>query len=96
MFISKFWTLLLALIIGVSLAVIQLGRDVVNRERAENTTAILYKEMSKVDVALKLHARKRLDVLLEHVEVGRDDTRRITMTDLGVLPQNWQSELSKM
>jgi hypothetical protein len=64
MFISKFWTLLLALIIGVSLAVILLGRDVVNRERAENTTAILFKEMSKVDVALKLHARKRLDVLL--------------------------------
>ncbi len=64
MFISKFWTLLLALATGMMLAVIFLGKDVVNRERTENATAILYKEMTKVDVALKLHARERLDVLL--------------------------------
>ncbi|MCP4605592.1 MAG: hypothetical protein GY847_34570 [Proteobacteria bacterium] len=64
MFISKFWTLLLALATGVLLAVILLGKDVVNRERTENATAILYKEMTKVDVALKLHARERIDVLL--------------------------------
>jgi hypothetical protein len=64
MFISKFWTLLLALAAGLMLAVILLAQDVINRERRENATAILYKEITKVDVALKLHARKRLDVLL--------------------------------
>ncbi len=64
MFISRFWTALLALAVGGLLAIVILGKDVVNRERVENTTAILYKEMTKVDVALKLHARKRLDVLL--------------------------------
>ncbi len=46
------------------LAVILLGKDVVNRERIGSTTEILYKEMTKTDVALKLHARERLDVLL--------------------------------
>jgi hypothetical protein len=47
------------------LAVIILAKDVINRERVENKTAILYKEIAKVDVAVKLHARARLDVLLQ-------------------------------
>ncbi|MCP4674520.1 MAG: hypothetical protein GY854_03180 [Deltaproteobacteria bacterium] len=64
MFISKFWTLLLALSVGLMLAIILLGKDLVNRERIGSTTEILYKEMTKTDVALKLHARERLDVLL--------------------------------
>lgn len=64
MFVSKFWTLLLALVTGAMLAVIILARDVINRERVENATAILYKEMTKVDISFKLHARNRLDVLL--------------------------------
>ncbi|MDJ0763758.1 MAG: MXAN_5187 family protein [Myxococcota bacterium] len=64
MFVSKFWTLLLALVIAAMLAIIMLGKDVINRERVENATVLLYKEMTKADVALKLHARKRLDALL--------------------------------
>ncbi len=47
------------------LAVIILAKDVINRERTENATAILYKEIAKVDVAIKLHARARLDILLQ-------------------------------
>ncbi len=64
MFVSKFWTMLLAIALGIAVGVIFLARDVVNRERADNAESVLYKEMSKVDVALKLHARSRLDVLL--------------------------------
>ncbi|MFO8071784.1 MAG: MXAN_5187 family protein [Polyangia bacterium] len=64
MFISRFWTLLLALVVGGLLAVVFLAKDVVNRERVENATALLYKELDKVDIALNLHARKRLDVLM--------------------------------
>ena len=58
------------------LAVIILAEDVINRERIENTTAILYKEVSKADVAIKLHARKRLDVLLQ-VAVDPDVRRSL-------------------
>ena len=65
MFISKFWITLVTLIGTTMLAVIILAKDVINRERIENTTAILYKEVAKADVAIKLHARKRLDVLLQ-------------------------------
>lgn len=65
MFISKFWTLLITLVATIMLGVILLARDVINRERVENATAILYKEVTKADVALKLHARKRLDILLK-------------------------------
>ena len=65
MFISKFWTVLITLVAAVMLGVIILARDVINRERVDNATAILYKEVTKADVALKLHARKRLDVLLK-------------------------------
>lgn len=64
MFVSKFWTMLLAIALGIAVGVIFLARDVVNRERVDNSESVLYKEMSKVDVALKLHARSRLDVLL--------------------------------
>ncbi len=64
MFISKFWTLLITLLGVVMLSVIILARDVVNRERVENATAILFKEVSKADVQFKLHARMRLDKLL--------------------------------
>jgi hypothetical protein len=64
MFISRFWTLLLALAVGVLLAIVLLAKDLVNRERAENATALLYKELDKVEIALTLHARKRIDVLL--------------------------------
>jgi hypothetical protein len=65
MFITKFWTLLVTLVGVVMLSVIILSKDVINRERIENTTAILYKEITKADVALKLHARARLDKLLK-------------------------------
>ncbi len=65
MFISKFWTVLITLVATVMLGVIILARDVINRERIDNATAILYKEVTKADVALKLHARKRLDILLK-------------------------------
>lgn len=64
MFLSRIWTLLLALAVGVILAIVMLARDVVNRERTENATALLFKELDKVDIALNLHARQRLDVLL--------------------------------
>lgn len=64
MFVSRFWTLLLALATGAMLTIILLARDVVNRERSENATTVLYKEMTKTELALKLHARKRLDMLL--------------------------------
>ncbi|MBW2277278.1 MAG: hypothetical protein JRF63_07290 [Deltaproteobacteria bacterium] len=64
MFLSRIWTLLLALAAGVVLAVIMLATDVVNRERGENATALLFKELDKVEITLNLHARKRLDVLL--------------------------------
>ena len=64
MFLSRIWTLLLALMGGAVLAVVMLATDVVNRERSENATALLFKELDKVEIALNLHARKRLDVLL--------------------------------
>ncbi len=76
MFISKFWITLVTLIGTAMLAVIILAKDVINRERIENTTAILYKEVTKADVALKLHARKRLDVLLQ-VAVDTDVRRSL-------------------
>ncbi len=65
MFISKFWITLVTLVGTVMLAVIILAKDAINRERIDNTTAILYKEVSKVDVAVRLHARHRLDILLQ-------------------------------
>ena len=64
MFVSRFWTLLLALAVGVLLSVVLLAKDHLNREREESATAILFKELDKTDIALNLHARKRLDVLL--------------------------------
>jgi hypothetical protein len=64
MFLSRFLTLLLALMCGGLLAVVLLARDLVDRERSEAATALLYKELDKIDIALNLHARQRLDVLL--------------------------------
>ncbi len=64
MFVSRFWTLLLALAVGALLSVVLLAKNHINREREENATAILFKELDKTDIALNLHARKRLDVLL--------------------------------
>ncbi|MCK9459764.1 MAG: hypothetical protein M0R80_09015 [Proteobacteria bacterium] len=64
MFASRIWTLLLALLGGALIAIVLLATDLVNRERLENSTALLYKESDKVEIALTLHARKRLDVLL--------------------------------
>ncbi len=79
MFVSRFWTLLLALIAGVLLAVVLLAKDHLNREREENATAILFKELDKTDIALNLHARKRLDVLLA---VAVDADIRKILTDV--------------
>ncbi len=64
MFIIKFWTVLLALCIGIMLSVVLLGRDLVNREREVNAKEILYKELTKVEIALRMNARSRLDALL--------------------------------
>jgi len=64
MFLSRFWTLLLTLTVGALLAIVLLARDLVDRERSEAATALLYKELDKIDIALNLHARQRLDVLL--------------------------------
>ena len=47
MFLSRFWTLLLAIAVALMLAVVMLARDLVNREREENATASVYKEMDK-------------------------------------------------
>ncbi|MCP4195553.1 MAG: hypothetical protein GY762_00235, partial [Proteobacteria bacterium] len=63
MFIIKFWTILLAVCIGIMLSVVLLGKDLVNRERVDNSKEILYKELTKVEIALKLNARSRLDAL---------------------------------
>ena len=79
MFVSRFWTLLLALIAGVLLAVVFLAKDQLNREREENATAILFKELDKTDIALNLQARKRLDVLLA---VAVDSDIRKILTDV--------------
>jgi hypothetical protein len=46
------------------LSVVLLGRDLVNRERGDSAKEILYKELTKVEIALKLNARSRLDALL--------------------------------
>jgi hypothetical protein len=64
MFLSRFWTLLLVLVCGGLLAIVLLARDVVDRERTEAATALLYKELDKIDIAMNLHARQRLDVLM--------------------------------
>ncbi len=79
MFVSRFWTLLLALAAGVLLAVVLLAKDQLNREREENATAILFKELDKTDIALNLQARKRLDVLLA---VAVDSDIRKILTDV--------------
>ncbi len=63
MFIIKFWTILLAVCIGIMLSVVLLGKDLVNRERVDSSKEILYKELTKVEIALKLNARSRLDAL---------------------------------
>ncbi len=81
MFATRFWTLLLALAGGIGLAVILLAKDVVNRERVENASAILYKELSKTDVALKLYARQRLDVLLS-VALDPEVRRTLAMSSV--------------
>ncbi|MBN2343200.1 MAG: hypothetical protein JXX29_04290 [Deltaproteobacteria bacterium] len=64
MFISRFWTLLLVIAAAISVSVLMLAKDLVNREREESATAGLYKELDKLEVAFTLHARKRLDVLV--------------------------------
>ena len=64
MFISRFWTLLLVIAVAMSVSVLMLARDLVNRERQENATGALYKELDKLEIAFTLHARKRLDVLV--------------------------------
>lgn len=85
MFISKFWITLVTLVATVMLAVIILAQDVINREKIENTTAILYKEVAKADVALKLHARKRLDILLQ---VAVDPTVRHSLQVASAKPDH--------
>ena len=64
MFISRFWTLLLVIAVTISLSVLMLAKDLVNREREESAAGALYKELDKLEIAFTLHARKRLDVLL--------------------------------
>ena len=64
MFISRFWTLLLVIAVAMSLSILMLARDLVNRERQESATGALYKELDKLEIAFTLHARKRLDVLV--------------------------------
>ena len=63
MFIIKFWTILLAVSVGIMLSVVLLARDQVNRERTESAKEILYKELTKVEIALRLNARSRMDAL---------------------------------
>jgi hypothetical protein len=75
MFLSRIWTLLLALIAGALVAVVLLATDLVNRERLESATSLLYKESDKVEVTLTLHARKRLDVLV--AAAADEDVRKI-------------------
>jgi len=75
MFASRVWTLLLALIAGALIAIVLLATDLVNRERLENATALLYKESDKVEISLTLHARKRLDVLL--TATADEDVRKM-------------------
>ena len=93
MFISKFWITLITLAATVMLAVIILAKDAVNRERIENATAILYKEISKADVAMKLHARKRLDVLLK---VSADPEVRKILAMASVKPGDMQAYRDKL
>ncbi|MCU0664627.1 MAG: hypothetical protein MUC50_20170 [Myxococcota bacterium] len=88
MFISRFWTLLLALATGAMLTVILLAKDVVNRERTVSATMVLYKEMSKTELALKLHARKRLDVLLN---VASDPDVRKALSQVSNAPDKADS-----
>ena len=38
---------------------------------------------------------KRLDILLEHVGPGQANTRRITLTNRGLLSPDWQSQFDK-
>jgi len=64
MLLSRFWTLLLAILVAIMLCIVMLARDLVNRERQENAASSLYKELDKIEVAFTLHARKRLDILL--------------------------------
>ena len=75
MFISKFWTILLTIALGGLLSIALLAKDVINRERQDSSTELLFKEMTKTDIALNLHARKRLDVLLSIS--GDGDVRRL-------------------
>ena len=75
MFASRIWTLLLALLAGALIAIVLLATDLVNRERLENATALLYKESDKVEISLNLHARKRLDVIL--TAAADEDVRKI-------------------
>jgi len=75
MFASRIWTLLLALIAGALIAIVLLATDLVNRERLENATALLYKESDKVEISATLHARKRLDVIL--TAAADEDVRKI-------------------
>jgi len=93
MFASRFWTLLLALAAGTLLAVVILAKDQVNRERQENATAILYKELDKVDVALTLQARKRLDVLLT---VAADGEIRKIMGEIAKDPAKAEKHRQKL
>ncbi|MBN2716517.1 MAG: hypothetical protein JXX14_11740, partial [Deltaproteobacteria bacterium] len=50
--------------VAISASVLILAKDLVNRERQENATSALYKELDKLEIAFTLHARKRLDVLV--------------------------------
>lgn len=93
MFASRIWILLLALISGALIAVSLLAMDLVNRERLENATALLYKESDKVEVTLTLHARKRLDVL---VAASVDPDVRKIMTEVSGSPEKAAGQREKL
>jgi len=93
MFASRIWTLLLALLSGALIAVVLLATDLVNRERLENATALLYKESDKVEISLTLHARKRLDVILA---ASVDPDVRKIMAEVSANPEKAGSQRDKL
>lgn len=61
-----------------------LAQDLINREREENSTSSLYKELDKLEVAFTLHARKRLDVL---ISVSADEDVTSNMAAIAHTPK---------
>jgi outer membrane biosynthesis protein TonB len=64
MFLSKFWTLILVIIVAMLLSVIYLVPSSINESRVGNVRALIVKDRLQMESILKMEARSRLDTTI--------------------------------